>query len=101
MFYDWIINIEKDISLVWRYERLSLPKTLYIATRYLWFVFVVLDFVVTPPNPIAKHVCFPDSVEFSRILTAHISRTLAWHLAVSTLHVVCEVHLPNLTPEQM
>ncbi|KAI0794753.1 hypothetical protein C8Q74DRAFT_1250420 [Fomes fomentarius] len=49
LFYDWIINIEKDISLVWRYERVTLPKTLYIATRYLWLVFVVLDIATTIP----------------------------------------------------
>ncbi|KAI0794755.1 hypothetical protein C8Q74DRAFT_1436587 [Fomes fomentarius] len=49
MFYDWIINIQKDISLVWRYKRVTLLKVLYIATRYLWLVVGVLDIATMIP----------------------------------------------------
>ncbi len=60
MCYDWIINIEKDISLVWTYERVTLPKILYIAIRYPWLVFGVLDIAII--TPIGSQVCTPFSL---------------------------------------
>lgn len=80
MLYDCIINIEKDISLVWRYKRVTLLGTLYIATRYLWLVFGFFD--IATIKAVDNQVCIPDPVEFSS--TTHISGTKD----VSALRVV-------------
>ncbi|KAI0794751.1 hypothetical protein C8Q74DRAFT_1250410 [Fomes fomentarius] len=48
LFYDWILNLEKDVSLVWS-KRFTIPTTLYILNRYLWLVLYILDIVSVNP----------------------------------------------------
>lgn len=72
LFYDWMLNLEKDVLLVWS-KRFTIPTTLYILNRYLWLALYIVDIVSV--NPVDDKV---------RILPSPISSDVTDYLAAQT-----------------
>ncbi len=72
LFYDWMLNLEKDVLLVWS-KRFTIPTTLYILNRYLWLALYIVDIVSV--NPVDDKV---------RILPSPISSDVTDYLASQT-----------------